>query len=143
MLNGEEVKDKTGNNILLTNGSYKIEIVDVIGNVGTQTIIIEQIPINLTYKTIALGNKYYEATSKVNEFCNDNELYGKIDILSIFIDGKDYFIEGEPSGTNGIYVLSLKADDGDNERVMLQIETQNNTKTFLQCNCNNVGGKPE
>ena len=141
-LNGEYVKDKTNNNILLTNGSYKIEIVDVNGNVGVQTIIIEQIPINLTYQTIALGNKYYEVTSKVNEFCNENELYGELRILSILIDGIDYFIEGI-SGTNGIYVLSLKSGDGDTENVMLQIETQNNTKTFLQCNCNNVGGKPE
>ena len=31
-----------------------------------------------TYQTIALGNKYYEATSKVNEFCNENELYGEL-----------------------------------------------------------------
>lgn len=138
-LTGEEVRDSYNNTIKLTNNTYKLEITDVNGNVGVQTIIIEQVPINISYEVETLGNKYYENISKATDFCNENELYGEIKIMSFLIDGIDYYITQNgitPYGNSGVYDCTVVNNNNEPpSKVRLTIEPQNETYTFNECSC--------
>lgn len=142
------------------NGTYKLEITDVNGNVGIQNIILDQVPINLIYGTVGLGDKYYDdIISKENDFCNQNQFFGEITISGVTIDGKDYRITNNTkvTGGNGEYMLkNLEYYDYDNdcnkitssyssESVKITIVPQSNESeseslTFRECTCHGVGG---
>lgn len=137
------------------NGTYKLTITDTNGNVGTQNIILDQVPISLVYEALEMGEKYYDDTiSKESDFCNANEFFGEIRISAVTIDGRDYRITNAVGG-NGEYNLSLtnkvfdencREVSSSTEMALLQIAPQANEKdddTFRECTCHGVGGYPE
>lgn len=142
---GEEVKDSNGNPINVENGTYKLEVTDVNGNKLTQNIIVEQVPISLSYETIELGDKYYNDTiSKVSDFCNPNQFFGEIRISKVTIDGTDYKINDLPTVIgDGEFNLVVVNDNSEKEEVYLQIvpqqEDETSDITFTDCSCNCVG----
>lgn len=137
------------------NGTYKITITDTNGNVGNQTIVIEQVPISLIYETVEMGDKFYnDEISKESDFCNPNEFFGEIRISGVTIDGRDYRIN-DFAGGNGEYNLALYSNvyndacqivTTEQEQVLLQIAPQANEEdndTFKECTCHGVGGYAE
>ena len=141
---GEEVKNANGEPIYVTNGTYKIEVTDTNGNKLTQNILVEQVPINLVYETIELGDKYYnDDISKASDFCNQNQFFGEIIISKVVIDGKDFEIITPPTKISDNEFDLTVTNNGETECVLLQITPQQKEGeevTFTECTCNTVGG---
>ena len=150
---GEKVLDSNGNEIKVENGTYKLEVTDVNGNSSTQTIVIDQIPINITYETVELGEKYYsDEISKRSDFCNKNEFFGEIRVSAFTIDGHDYYVKNVSDIENvadGEYRIKVYNDNNDEECVYLQVvpqplETDENGDsielTLSDCGCEGTSG---
>lgn len=138
------VLNENGENVLLENGTYTLEIIDVNGNKGTQKIVIDQVPISISFETVALGNKYYadgENKSIVTDFCNTNEYFGELKITEIIIDGISYYVTN-CGGSGNNYELNVTNDKGLTKQVELEInpteEKFNNFQT--ECTCNGTNG---
>ena len=142
------------------NGVYKLEIVDTNGNIGTQNIILDQVPIGLLYETVELGDKFYDTEiSKESDFCNANQFFGEIRISGVTIDGNEYRIlnNGDVVGGNGEYNLTVTHYKFNEETGAKDTSTKNVQKvkitimpqttnddgsqvTFKECTCHGVGG---
>lgn len=156
-------------NYRIENGVYKLEITDINGNIGTQNIILDQVPIGLLYETIELGDKYYDNISIESDFCNANQFFGEIRISGVTIDGNEYRIieNTDIIGGNGEYILTVTyykfeesinskgetvcnkiSSTEDVQKVKITITPQitnddESTVNFKDCTCHGVGGFSE
>ena len=142
-ITGEKIKNADGHDVLVTNGVYKIEITDVNGNKLTQNITVEQSPINVSYETVYLGDKYYNSTiSKAQDFCNQNQFFGELRITKISIDGKDYTINlgNVTEISDGEFDINLTATECVYMKITPQQDEESTNITLTDCSCNGVGG---
>ena len=92
-----------GQNYVLTNQRYTLEIIDSEGKMLSQRVTLEKAKVNATVEVEPLGIKFYDyTTSRIDYICNEkNNLYGKIRIKNILVDGYVFDITNVvPKGYN-------------------------------------------
>ena len=121
----------------LDNQIYVLELIDREGKMVSEKVNLEKTKINATVETEELGTKFYdEATSRIDFICNDkNNLYGKIKITNISVDGYIFVIKNVTNVTalpyvNNLYRLNVHAERQNEEVPMLDV----NVLITLQAN---------
>ena len=74
---------------VLTNQRYTLEVIDSEGRMLSQRVNLEKTKVNANIEVEPLGIKFYDyTTSRIDYICNKkNNLYGKIRITNILVDG--------------------------------------------------------